>query len=108
MTKPDKAQPSVGVERLEQFQGPDLHDLCDATEAAILDGGGFGWLAPPPFEIMESYWKGVLLVPERDLFVARLDGTIAGSVVSWTCFTSRKKRRAPCSGIPTAGACFRT
>ena len=79
MIEPDKAQPSVGVERLEVFQGPDLPDLCDATEAAILDGGGFGWLAPPPFETMESYWKGVMLVPERELFVARLDGTIAGS-----------------------------
>ena len=28
---------------------------------------------------METYWRGVLLVPERELFVARLDGVIAGS-----------------------------
>src|SRR3546814_11915684 len=28
---------------------------------------------------MEAYWQGVLLVPERELFVGRLDGTIAGS-----------------------------
>ena len=67
------------VERLTEFQGTDLHDLCDAAEAAIVDGGGFGWLAPPPRQMMESYWKGILLVPERDLFVARLDGTICGS-----------------------------
>ena len=32
---------------------------------------------------MEAYWKGVLLVPERDLVVARLDGTIAGSAQLW-------------------------
>jgi RimJ/RimL family protein N-acetyltransferase len=75
----DPGQPTTAVERLTRFEGPDLHDLCDATEAAIEDGGGFGWLTLPPREIMESYWKGVLLVPERDLFVARLDGTIAGS-----------------------------
>ncbi|MFQ5773794.1 MAG: GNAT family N-acetyltransferase [Kiloniellaceae bacterium] len=71
--------PSTGVERLSEFSGPDLHDLCDAAEAAILDGGGFGWLSPPPRHVMEAYWKGVLLVPERELFVARLDQTIAGS-----------------------------
>ena len=70
---------TTSVERLEVFTGPDVHDLCDATEAAILDGGGFGWLTPPSRQRLESYWKGVLLVPERELFVARLDGTIAGS-----------------------------
>ena len=32
---------------------------------------------------METYWKGVLLVPERQLFVARVDGTIAGSGQLW-------------------------
>jgi ribosomal protein S18 acetylase RimI-like enzyme len=71
--------PSTAVERLTEFAGPDLHDLCDAAEAAILDGGGFGWLTPPPRHVMETYWKGVLIVPERELFVARLDQTIAGS-----------------------------
>ena len=73
------AQPSATVERLSAFRGPDLHDLCDATEAAILDGGGFGWLKPPPRHVMETFWKGVLVVPERELFAARLDRTIAGS-----------------------------
>ena len=67
------------VERLESFGGTDLADLCDATETAILDGGGFGWLVPPSREILERYWQGVLLVPERELFVGRLDGTIGGS-----------------------------
>ena len=77
---PDRHSASIRVERLTAFgRGPDLHDLCDAAEAAIDDGGGFGWLAPPPRHIMETYWKGVLLVPERELFVGRLDGTIAGS-----------------------------
>lgn len=67
------------VERLEEFTGPDLHDLCDAADAAIVDGGGFGWLTPPPRERMENYWRGVLLIPERRLFIGRLDGVIAGS-----------------------------
>jgi ribosomal protein S18 acetylase RimI-like enzyme len=69
----------ISVERLERFEGTDLGDLCDATETAILAGGGFGWLKPPPRANLERYWQGVLLVPERKLFVGRLDGTIAGS-----------------------------
>ena len=71
--------PTTAVERLEKFAGTDLHDLCDAAEAAIKGGGGFGWLSVPPRHIMEAYWRGVLLVPERHVFVARLDGTICGS-----------------------------
>ena len=45
----------------------------------IIEGGGFGWLKPPPRQVLENYWKGVLLVPERRLVVGRLDGIIAGS-----------------------------
>jgi ribosomal protein S18 acetylase RimI-like enzyme len=67
------------VERVNQLGPRDIDDLCDAADAAILDGGGFGWLKPPPRRVMEAYWRGVLLVPERALFVARLDDTIAGS-----------------------------
>src|SRR5579884_13123 len=70
---------TIAVERLTQFSGTDLDDLCEATESAILEGGGFGWLKPPPRQVLENYWKGVLLVPERRLVVGRLDGVIAGS-----------------------------
>ncbi len=70
----------ITVERLTQYSGTDLDDLCEATESAIVEGGGFGWLKPPPRQVLENYWKGVLLVPERRLVVGRLDGIIAGSV----------------------------
>ena len=70
----------IRVEHIKEFRHvADLHDLSDAAEAAVEDGGGFGWVAPPPRHIMESYWKGVLMVPERKLFVGRLDGVIAGA-----------------------------
>ena len=72
-------QPRMTVGRLTQFSSADLHDLCEATEAAILEGGGFGWLKVPARELLENYWKGVLLVPERRLVAGRLDGVIAGS-----------------------------
>jgi ribosomal protein S18 acetylase RimI-like enzyme len=72
------ATPSVD-EITERFKSADLNDLCDATEAAIREGGGFGWLKVPARDALERYWKGVLVVPERRLFVARLDGVICGS-----------------------------
>ena len=67
------------VEALSEFGDSDLDDLCDAAAKAIADGGGFGWLKPPQRHVMENYWRGVLMVPERGLFVARLDGVICGS-----------------------------
>jgi ribosomal protein S18 acetylase RimI-like enzyme len=69
----------VTVERLTQYSGTDLDDLCEATESAIVEGGGFGWLKAPPRQVLENYWKGMLLVPERRLVVGRLDGVVAGS-----------------------------
>ena len=58
----------------------DLIDLCDATDLAIVDGGGFGWLKPPERHILERYWQGVMVVPERTLLIGRLDSVVAGSV----------------------------
>jgi len=69
----------TSVEQIERLKSGDLQDLCDATEAAIIDGGGFGWVDPPSREVMERYWRGVMLIPERTLFVGRLDGVICGS-----------------------------
>lgn len=69
----------IEVEQPAELSDADVSDLCEATENAILDGGGFGWIKPPPRARLERYWRGVLLVPERELFVGRLDGRIAGS-----------------------------
>ena len=53
------------VERLREFRGNDLQDLCEAAEEGIKAGGGFGWLKPPHRPVMESYWRGVMLIPDR-------------------------------------------
>jgi ribosomal protein S18 acetylase RimI-like enzyme len=79
MTANITAKPTISVERLTAFKKNDLADLCDAADAAIEAGGGFGWVRPPPRHVFESYWKGTLLIPERQVFVGRLDGTIAAS-----------------------------
>ncbi len=72
-------EPAPTVERLQKFNAGDLNDLCDATDAAIEGGGGFGWIKLPARDILERYWQGVLAMPARELFVARLDGVICGT-----------------------------
>ena len=57
----------------------DLNDLCDATEAAIEAGGGFGWVHLPNRNMLERFWQGVMAMPVRMLFIARLDGVICGA-----------------------------
>jgi len=67
------------VERATSLDIDDLQALCEAADLAIIEGGGFGWLAPPGRVSLERYFKGVLLVPERELFVCRLDRLVVGS-----------------------------
>jgi len=71
--------PDVSVENIKTLMAGELNDLCDATDAAIKGGGGFGWVHLPSREILERYWNGVLIMPARELFVARLDGVICGT-----------------------------
>jgi ribosomal protein S18 acetylase RimI-like enzyme len=78
---PPTPEPDLYVERVRRFTDQDLNALCEATDAAIIDGGGFGWVNPPGRRNLETYFRGVLLVPERELFVARLNGDIVGSAI---------------------------
>lgn len=72
-------EPQLVAEQVQELSPADLNDLCDATDAAIVGGGGFGWVKLPAREILERYWHGVLAMPARMLFVARLDGVICGT-----------------------------
>jgi len=80
-TKP--LEPVPRVERVAELSPADLNDLCDATDAAIEGGGGFGWVKLPAREILERYWQGVVTMPARILLVARLDGVICGTCQLW-------------------------
>jgi ribosomal protein S18 acetylase RimI-like enzyme len=71
--------PLIAIEIADRLSPADLNDLCDATDAAIEAGGGFGWVRPPARDILERYWKGVLAVPERHLLLARMDGCVCGA-----------------------------
>ncbi len=70
----------LNVEKKTALTDAEIHDLAVATNDAIATGIGFNWVAPPMFDTLESYWRGVLMVPSRSLFIARLDNVIAGSI----------------------------
>lgn len=71
--------PVATVELATSLSAGEMQDLCDSTDAAIENGGGFGWVKLPARDILERYWSGVLTMPQRRLFVARLDGVICGT-----------------------------
>ncbi len=75
----DRTPPTLSTERVGVLGDDDMQALCEATDAAILDGGGFGWVTSPGRSTLERYFRGILLVPERALFVGRLGDTIVGA-----------------------------
>lgn len=79
----------------------DLNDLCDATDAAIKAGGGFGWVELPPRESLERFWQGVIAMPLRQLFVTRLDGVICGTcqLIKPTQNNEAQRHAAQISGL---------
>ena len=66
---------------LKPLSASDMNDLCDACDLSIKAGGGFGWVKLPARDKMERYWEGLIAVPNRVLFVSRLDDVIAGAAV---------------------------
>ncbi|MDO9461504.1 MAG: GNAT family N-acetyltransferase [Alphaproteobacteria bacterium] len=67
------------IDEIESFIGNDLAELCELTTHVVTDGDGFLWVKAPPIRVLENYWNGVMLVPERSLFIARLDGRVVGT-----------------------------
>ena len=70
----------ITVKKTNSFKKGELEELTSATIDAIEEGIGFGWIKRPPKNKVRNYWKGVLLVPNRWLFLGRYKGLIAGSL----------------------------
>jgi len=79
ITESEPGSPRLEVELVETLDNVELMQLCDVTREAISVGESFSWLTIPEEKILESYWKGVVLMRERTLFLPRMDGQIAGS-----------------------------
>ena len=79
LSDPGERDAVITVERVTELTEDDLSALCEAADAAIIEGGGFGWVHPPGRQAMERYFRGLMLVPERELYGARMDGLLVGS-----------------------------
>ena len=80
MTTNPQKKITIKTEILKSISGEALADLCNITEEAIKAGGGFGWLKTPPREVLNKYWKGLVIVQNRILIVGRLNEAIAGTL----------------------------
>ena len=70
----------LSVNLINKFNVGELQELCKATEEAIETGIGFSWIKPPPRQNLENYWKGVLAMPQRKLFIGSFEGAVAASL----------------------------
>lgn len=80
MTAAPKIHANVSIATATELSQAELTALCEAAEDAIKRGGGFGWLDVPPRATLEAYWRGLMLVPGRHLYVAQLDGLMVGAL----------------------------
>ena len=71
--------PRLEVELVESLDSVELMQLCEVTREAISVGESFNWLITPEEKSLENYWKGVVLMRERTLFLPKMDDQIAGS-----------------------------
>ena len=69
----------TAVERVAGLSDWDLTMLVRAAEAAIAEGRA-NWTRSPGQSALEKFFRGVMLAPHRDLFVARLDGRVVGAL----------------------------
>ena len=70
----------IEVKKIKHFEKGELEELTSATMNAIQEGIGFGWIKKPAKNKIIEYWKGVILVPNRLLFVGKYKGIISGSI----------------------------
>ena len=70
----------IEVKKIKEFEKGEIEELTSATMDAIQEGIGFGWIKKPAKNKIIEYWKGVILVPNRWLFVGKYKGVISGSI----------------------------
>lgn len=76
-------EPNITIERVEKLSSQELNDLCDATLETISNNGfsiGLSAHYNCDRNMLEKYFQGVLMIPEREIFIAKFDDVIAGSI----------------------------
>lgn len=80
-----KTIPQIEISVVQSLTESELSELCDATLDTINDLAGSFTMGSsrsqaPTKELMQSYWKGVFMVPERQLIIGKLDKVVASSI----------------------------
>lgn len=80
-----KTPPQIEIVVIQSLTDMELSDLCDATQDTIKDSSsgftiGFTRQQSPLREQLQAYWRGVLIVPERQLIIGKLDKVVAASI----------------------------
>lgn len=70
-----------------------LHQLSLLLIDVVHDGASIGFLPPVNYEDAKKYWQGVIQ-PDNKLLIARIDGTISGSVQINLCSKQNGNHRA--------------
>ena len=80
VTSFENAAAITHVSIADSLSTQEMVDLVSGTVTAIDGGDGFMWLTPPPKRTIENFWKGVMLMPDRSLFLGWLNGKVGGAL----------------------------
>ncbi len=86
--------PTIKINRIETVDQSLTPGLCDLLMDGVRDGA-VGFLHPLRRQVAEAYWQGVFAALGTDtvLWVAQIDGEIAGSVQLALCQKENGKHR---------------
>lgn len=91
---------TITIEPLHAINDMALTELTELLIAVVENGASIGFL--PPITVLEArrYWEGVL-APDVLLFIARLNGRIAGTVQLHLCMKPNGMHRAEIAKLMT-------
>jgi ribosomal protein S18 acetylase RimI-like enzyme len=95
----DWVEETIRLEELSAVEA-DLDELAEMLVEVVDDGASIGFLPPMKRETAKSYWASVLQ-PGVILYVARVEGKIAGSVQVHLCAKENGNHRAEIAKLMT-------
>ena len=74
----------ISISKIDKFSSKDIYELCEAAEQTMQSSKsfniGFHKLKLPSKFQLEAYFNGITMMPHREIFVAKYDSIIAGSI----------------------------
>ncbi|REE81520.1 acetyltransferase (GNAT) family protein [Paenibacillus taihuensis] len=96
----------IAIEEVHAINDTILSELSELLIAVVEDGASIGFLPPITELEAKQYWEGVL-APDVLLFVARMNGRIAGTVQLHLCMKPNGMHRAEIAKLMAHPDCRR-